>query len=217
MATITIPEELLEQVERGNVLLFIGERLVRDAHGDVALDRLTEQLATRCNLDDAEDYSFPEVAQVYEDDKGRHALVQFVREYLERAGDEPQPVHRLIASLTQCNVLVTTALNRRLERAFEEARRPLDVIVSDEDVPFETESRPKLYKLRGSLDRVESLILTEDDHDEFFDSQASISVVLQGYLARKTILFIGYDLDDPNFKRLFLKVTTQLDDYARRA
>ena len=28
-----IPQELLEQFERGNVLLFIGERIVRDADG----------------------------------------------------------------------------------------------------------------------------------------------------------------------------------------
>src|SRR5262249_32170791 len=74
-----------------------------------------------------------------------------------------------------------------------------------------------LYKLRGSLDRVESLILTEDDQEAFFENQAGLSVVLQSYLARKTILFIGYDLDEPQFKRLYRKITTPLDDYARRA
>lgn len=36
----TIPIELLEQVERGNVLLFIGERILRDAAGHVAFDEL---------------------------------------------------------------------------------------------------------------------------------------------------------------------------------
>ncbi|UCC62160.1 MAG: SUMF1/EgtB/PvdO family nonheme iron enzyme, partial [Anaerolineae bacterium] len=39
----------------------------------------------------------------------------------------------------------------------------------------------------------------------------------QGYLARKTILFIGYDLADPHFKRLYRKVTTSLDKFAKRA
>jgi hypothetical protein len=42
-------------------------------------------------------------------------------------------------------------------------------------------------------------------------------VVLQGYLARKTILFVGYDLADPHFKRLYRKVTAPFDHYARRA
>lgn len=189
-----IPEELLEQIERGNVLLFIGERIVRDAAGRAILDQLVAQLAARCGITDTEDLAFPEVAQAYEDDKGRQALVQFVRDQLEALGDEPQQTHRLIAGLTDCTVLTTTCLDRRLERAFEEAGRPLDVIIGNLDVAFEDGRKARLYKLRGSVEQVKSLVLTEDDYETFFEDQASISVVLRGYLARKTILFIGYDL-----------------------
>ena len=214
---IPIPEELLEQIERGNVLLFIGERIVRDAEGRIVLDQLAAQLAARCGIADTEDLAFPEVAQAYEDDKGRQALVQFIRDQLEALGDEPQRAHRLIARLTDCNVLATTCLDRRLERAFEEAKRPLDVVIGNLDVAFEDERKARLYKLRGSVERAESLVLTEDDYEAFFDDQASISVALQGYLARKTILFVGYDLADPHFKRLYRKVTVPLDGFARRA
>jgi SIR2-like domain len=41
--------------------------------------------------------------------------------------------------------------------------------------------------------------------------------VLQGYLARKTILFVGYDLGDPHFRRLYRKVIARLDKYAQPA
>jgi len=214
---VSIPEELLEQVERGNVLLFVGERILRDAEGQAVLDQLALRLAARCSIADAEELSFPEVAQAYEDEKGRHALAQFLRDQLEGLGDQPQPVHRLIAGLTDCSILVTTCLDGRLERAFDEAGRPLDVIIGDPDVAFEDERKAQLYKLRGSVDRVESLVLTEDDYETFFEDQASISVVLQGYLARKTVLFVGYDLADPHFKRLYRKVTVPLDGCARRA
>jgi len=214
---IPIPEELLEQIERGNALLFIGERITRDAEGRAVIDRLTAQLAARCNVADAGELPFPDVAQTYDDDKGRQALVQLVCDQLEELGDKPQQAHRLIAGLTGCNVLATTCLDRRLERAIEEAERPLDVIIGNVDVAFEDKRNVQLYKLRGSVGRVESLVLTEDDYETFFEDQASISVVLQGYLARKTILFVGYDLADPHFKRLYRKVTTPLDDYARRA
>ncbi len=214
---IPIPKELLEQFERGNALLFIGERIVRDAAGQAVIDLLTAQLAARCDVVGESDISFPEAAQAYEDEQGRQALVQFLRDQLEERGDEPQQPHRLVAGLTDCDVLATTCLDRRLERAFEQAGRPLDVIVGDVDVAFEDERKAQLYKLRGSLERVDSLVLTEDDYETFFEDQASISVVLQGYLARKTILFVGYDLADPHFKRLYRKVTAPLDGYARRA
>src|SRR5581483_7910444 len=210
-----IPEELLEQIERGNVLLFVGERVVRDAAGNAILDLLTDQLAERSGLPGAEDTSFPEAAQAYQDAAGRRALVQLIADRFEALGDEPQPVHRLIAALPNCALFVTTCLDRRLERAFAEAGRPLDVVVGNLDVAFEDERKPRLYRLRGALDRVDSLVLTEDDYETFFDDNASVSVVLQGYLARKTILFIGYDLADAQFKRLYRKVTAPLDDYAR--
>src|SRR5512144_1964326 len=105
---INIPEELLEQAERGNVLLFVGERVVRDVSGQVALDQLTDQLAARGGLSDAQDTAFPEAAQLYEDAAGRQALIQFLRDQFEALGDEPQPAHRLIAGLSDCHLIVTT-------------------------------------------------------------------------------------------------------------
>jgi hypothetical protein len=148
---------------------------------------------------------------------GRQTLVQFLRDQLGDQGDEPQRAHRLIAGLTDSDVLVTTSVDRRLEQAFADAERPLDVIVGDVDVAFEDKRKAQLYKLRGTAERPESLVLTEDDYETFFEDQASLSLVLQGYLARKTILFVGYDLVDPHFKRLYRKVTVPLDQYARRA
>jgi len=214
---IPIHEELLEQFERGNVLLFIGERITCDTEGQAVIDHLTAQLLARCELSDEGERSFPVAAQAYEDKKGRQALIQFMRDRLDELGHEPQEAHRLIARLADCNVLVTTCLDQRLERAFSEAKRPLSAVVGNVDVAFEDGQRATLYKLRGSLEQPESLVLTEDDYEAFFDNQTSISVVLQAYLARKTILFVGYDLADPHFKRLYRKVTAPLDHYARRA
>ena len=214
---IDIPEELLEQIERGNVLLFMGERIVRDPTGRAIHDQLTAKLAARCEITDSNQYTFPEAAQAYEDDRGRHALVQFIRDQLAKLGNEPQHVHRLIVNLAICKILVTTCFDQQLERAFAEGKQSLDVIIGNVDVAFEDERKAKLYKLRGSVEQPDSLVLTEDDYETFFEDQVSISVVLQGYLARKTILFIGYDLAEPYFKQLYRKVSVPLDDFARRA
>ena len=147
----------------------------------------------------------------------RQGLVQFLRDRLETLGDEPQSAHRLIASLAGCKIMATTCLDRRLERAFEDAGRPMDVIIGRTYSPFQDEQKAKLYKLRGSIERPESLVLTEDDYEKFYDDDESLSVVLQGLLATKTILFVGYNLDDPHFKRLLRKVTASLDNLARRS
>jgi len=214
-----IPEELLEQVERGNVLLFIGERIIRDAQGRAAIDGLTAQLTTRCGFPDDEGLTFPEAAQIYEHTLGRHALLQLVRDELAAFGEEPQPVHDLIAELSECKVVATTCLDRCLERAIRDRKRPLNVVIRNEDIAFADERAVQLYKLRGSVEQPESLLLTSDQY-EAFDQQATTSLVLlvlQSYLARKTIVFLGYDLADSHFRRLYRKTIDPLDTYARRS
>lgn len=213
---ISIPEQLLESVERGNALLFIGERISRDGTGRVLADLMAEQMVARAGLDPEHYSAFSETAQAYEDKFSRNDLIQFVRDQLETHGDRPQPVHRLIASLTSCKVLVTTCIDQRLEQAFQEAGRPLDIVIGTRDVAFEDERNAQLYKLRGSAQRPESLVLTAHDY-EAFEFESSISVVLQGYLARKTIVFVGYDLADPHFRLLYHKVSARLDKLVRTA
>ncbi len=155
---IPVPEELLEQVERGNVLLFIGERITRDVEEQAIVDRLAAQLAARCTIADAGGLPFPEAAQAYEDEKGQQALMQFLRDQLEELGDEPQQAHRLIAGLTDC-------LDRRLERAFEEVGRPLDVVIGAVSTAFSGFSDSKgiepLRPLR-SADDTERVMLSAD-------------------------------------------------------
>ena len=63
-----IPEELLEQVERGNVLLFIGERIIRDTEEKAIVDHLGIQIAARCSVTDIGELSMPEAAQACEDE-----------------------------------------------------------------------------------------------------------------------------------------------------
>jgi Cdc6-like AAA superfamily ATPase len=216
---IPIPEELLEQLERGNVLLFVGERIVHDAEGRAVIDRLAAQMAARSGLTADGEWSFPEAAQAYQDEEGRQALMQFLCDELEVLGDEPQPIHGLITELADCKVLATTCLDRRLERALQNRGCPVSVVIRNEDVPFADERGVQVYKLRGSVEQPVSMVLTTDQY-EAFERQMTTSLVLlvlQGYLARKTILFLGYDLSDPHFRRLYRKAIDPLDTYARRA
>ena len=213
---IVIPEELIVQVKRGNVLLFIGERVLRDAQGVPVMDQIALDLAV-LKFDNPDKWSIAEASQGYQDTNGRQALIQYLRDRLEEPGNESQAAYRLIASLAGCKVMATTCMDRSLERAFDAAGRPLDVIIGRTDLPFQDERKTRLYKLRGSIERPESLVLTEDDYDKFFDDDESLSVVLQGLLATKTILFVGYSLDDPDFKRLYQKATSSLDNLARRS
>jgi HEAT repeat protein len=214
---LTIPQEVLEQVERGNVVLFIGEGITLDTDGRHLVDQLTDALAIRAGMETAEVKDFPEAAQAYEDKMGRQELLHFLRQRFVANGDKAQQAHHLIARLKQCHVLVTTCLDQGVEQAFSALDRPLDVITANGDAPMGDDHKAQLYRLCGSLAQGESLLLTEDDYEAFFEATDSIPTLLKGHLARRVILFVGYDIANGHFKRLYRKVTTGLDNQARHS
>ena len=135
---ILIPIELLEQFERGNVLLFIGEQLLSDVAGRATIDELTAELVARTQIDHEEELDFPAIAQLYQDQQNRHALVQFVCERLEAPEHKPQPVHHLIAQLSACRIIVTTCLDQRLG----EQEWHLEILQSQRQVLPAARARP---------------------------------------------------------------------------
>ena len=54
-----LPIELVEHFQRGNGLIFLGDRVVRDAQGQVLVDGLAAELARRIGLDSASGYTSP--------------------------------------------------------------------------------------------------------------------------------------------------------------
>jgi formylglycine-generating enzyme required for sulfatase activity len=74
-----------------------------------------------------------------------------------------------------------------------------------------------LFKMHGTVDNPSSMIITEDDIWQFIDKLPTISIVLKAFFATKTLLFIGYNLSDINFKRLYTEVVSSVDRHQRRA
>ena len=68
----SIPEELLEQVERGNVLLLVGEGISRGVLPSSA--ELAQELASRCDYPSEEPLTLPRVAGYFEMIRGRQGL-----------------------------------------------------------------------------------------------------------------------------------------------
>jgi hypothetical protein len=212
-----IPEELVSRTANGDTLLFIGDRLNPATDSRMAEDMIAEQLAADLGNAETASRTFAELAEFYELRHNRPALVDCIREVLDRQSTEADDAHRLIAKLTQFKVLVTTALDRQLERAFDQVGRGYNVIVGKVDTTFDYEKDARIYKLRGSIDQPASLILSETDLDRFFNTPGNLLDTLRPAFNSKTILLIGYDLNDRYFKRLYEQVIASMGEFARLA
>lgn len=102
-----------------------------------------------------------------------------------------------------------------LQEAFDAARRPVRA-VHGVDAPVPPGKDPLLVHVRGTHKDVESLVLTEDDHDLLWDRMArmtpEITNEVRGYPGR-SLLFLGISPRDALAKRLFSKL---VEDWSER-
>ncbi|MGB0385560.1 MAG: sister chromatid cohesion protein PDS5 [Ardenticatenaceae bacterium] len=212
-----IPEDLLEQVERGNVLLFVGEGVNQGILP--SSQELATELAVRSDYPSSErlslaSASLARVAGYYEFTHGRHELVDFLRERLSIG--TISPTHRLLRRLG-VRVMVTTCVDQLLARALDEEKIAYTQVVGNSEIAYRDEQRLLLVNLWGVLDQPDSLIITEDDRRGFLGGRANLSDVLRGELAQRTWLFVGFDASDRWFRRFYDQVTHTLDRHRRPA
>jgi len=212
--SISIPVELLEQFERGNVLLFVGEGINQDALPSSA--ELAQELGARCDYPPEEPLTLPRVAGYYELTRDRHGLVQFLRDRLDSPALAPPRAHTLAVQLRP-RVIVTTCYDRLLERALREADIPYTAVVGNAEVAYAEEHKVLLAWLWGVFDQPDSIVVTEDDRRLFLEGRANLSDVLRAELARRTWLFVGFDAEDEWFRGFYDSVSRGLDRHRQRA
>ena len=211
---IPLPHELLEELRRGNVLFFCGMDLSSGANRPTAAG-LARELAERAGVGKGGQLSLPEAAEAYELALGRNGLVRFLLDRLQADAavvTGPPAAVQLVASLP-VHHFVTTAWDNLLERALPGSP---DVVVDDEDVPYVDPRNALLIKLRGTLSRKSSLVLTPDDMDDLFVRRPEVVNLLRGLLATKTVVFLGFDLDSADFKQLYQATARHLGQHLRR-
>lgn len=133
-----------------------------------------------------------------------------------RAGLDPAEPHRMLARLP-FSLYLTTNPDNLLERALYRAGRAPEVLtcpwypteVNFAPKPEEpTRERPMVYHLFGHLAEPKSLVVTEDDYFRYLKgvtrNNALIPEVVRHNLAESSLLFLGFRLDEWNF-RVFLR------------
>lgn len=77
-----------------------------------------------------------------------------------------------------------------------------------------TPAEPLVFHLHGTLEIPESMVLTEDDYLDFLMYTAEVPELIppriQQAFSESSLLFIGYSLEDMNFKVLFRRLATYM-------
>ncbi len=206
---------LLDEARRKRLSLFIGADLPQSVTGLPSHRDLARALASDFQLLTSESTpSLFTLAQqmAYQ----RQAVIQFLMDHLNTVGVSPQPFDALLARLPIA-FFVTTRYDDLLERAFQQARRPLNVVVTDLDASLRRPDRATLVKLYGDLRQPHTLTITEDDLYDLRAQKRGVLDLVEQAFSSGTALFLGYDLDSPDFLTLWREVSRRLGQYAPMA
>ena len=136
--------------------------------------------------------------------------------------DDPNQLHRVMADLA-LPIYLTTNYDDFLRQAFEHCERPRHVRREtcrwytvrqriSEGVPalVATPEDPVIFHLHGTLDEIDSMVLTEDDYLDFLIYTSEVAGIIPARIEQafvnSSLLFLGYSLEDLSFKVLFRKL-----------
>jgi hypothetical protein len=156
-----------------------------------------------------------------------------------RRAQNPDDPHRVLAGLP-LPIYITASFGSLLADALREAGKDPQVVlcpwnkrtikipsVYDADPGYRpTAERPLVYHLFGHLRYPESVVLTEDDYFDFLigatRNKERIPEAVRSQLADSALLFLGFRMDEWDFRVLFRSLMNQegsnlLEDYAHVA
>jgi hypothetical protein len=143
--------------------------------------------------------------------------------------DREQP-HRILADL-RLPMYLTTNYDRFMSLALETVVPQVDTrvcrwnyetrLAEDPLVGAPAVERPLVYHLHGVATNIGSMLLTEDDYVDFLmEAQADLAQVvpapIQEALGTTSLLFVGYSLNDWNFRVLMRSVMRKINKSSKR-
>lgn len=208
------PVHLFRSVAEGRALLFVGSGISLRA-GMPSASLLTAELV-RSIGEKAGGYAPPpvgsgiaSVASDFELLLSRDQLVEKLREILDLPGGlAPTDSHFHAVELFPR--IVTTNYDRLLETAAE-ARGTGHTLIVGPRLP-ETPPRKFIWKMHGSLDRPDLLVMSESDLARF-EGTAGLEADLAKLCGSGPVLVAGTSLRDPSILRLFRALRPVLDGY----
>lgn len=219
----SFPRPLLEDFVNGRWLPVIGAGMSLNAKlPPPAKMPLWPELG-KSFADELLDYSPTSVLDgisAYEHEFGRARLIERLVELLHLNRAQSGPAHKQFCSLP-FDIVCTTNFDFLLEKQYDYERRDnrtVHPVVDEEQLSINVGAAGTLLlKLHGDVRHPKRLVVTESDYDAFLTNYPLIATYLANLLITKTAVFIGYSLDDPDFRQIWHVVASRLGKTRRMA
>lgn len=153
----------------------------------------------------------------YEHAFSRPVMVEKMKEFLLSGQVKAGATHEAFCRL-QFDIVCTTNFDHLLEDGYRNIARPCRPIISESQLsvaPMKDELL--LLKFHGDIDHPQTMVATEEDYDKFLNCNPMFATYLSNLLITRTPLFIGYSLDDDDFRQIWQIIKSRLGKMVRQA
>jgi hypothetical protein len=140
----------------------------------------------------------------------RIAIAEYLKPLSDSAFGNPE-YHEEINALSKLNVdgVITTNWDSFIEQIFPDYK----VYIGQNELLFSNpQSVGEIYKIHGCITKPNSLILTNEDYDEFNNKNPYLAAKLITLFVEHPIVFIGYRIGDPNIIALLRSIVMCLGE-----
>ncbi|MCW2957194.1 MAG: putative rane protein [Thermoleophilia bacterium] len=216
----SFPKPFLQDLVQGRCLPFIGAGFSLNAAVPAGKKMLDWDGLGRKAAEALPEYQYTtalEALSAYTHEYSRVKLVEFLSDALLANSIQPSRTHEEFSRLPFERV-VTTNFDFLLEQAYARIMKYCIPQVSEDQLSVgNSHAGVQLLKLHGDLHHPNRLVVTEEDYDTFLARLPLLATHLSSLLIGHTALFIGYSLDDPDFRQIWQVVKERLGILRRPA
>ena len=223
---LKVPASLVRHLNEKRCVIFVGAGLSAQAKLP-SWGQLLSNLVNQVGADDTDEDATAELKKLldagrYLDvaDECKERLGSGYADFLSKAlqvGTGPVPeAHQLVMQLPFA-AWITTNYDKLLEQAHFQVRGSVPKTLTHLDADtFGTllfDGAPFILKAHGDVDKPESLIFTTRDYREIIHSNPAFQAVFSAILLTRAVLFVGYSLNDPDFRLLLDRQLTMFKKF----
>lgn len=205
-------DDLARSIHEGRAILFVGAGVSMTV-GLPSWHALIDHMMKELDLEGDErgngtDLTHPVLAEYYRLQRGSLGPLRSWMDREWKVSEErvrDSRIHQLIVSL-DFPLIYTTNYDRNLEVAFDLARKPYTKVANARDLTIADGGGTRIVKFHGDFDDDSSLVLTESDYFSRLNFDSPLDVKFRADAMSRTILFIGYSMQDLNIRLLLFRI-----------
>jgi SIR2-like domain len=213
---------LLEQLQNGQCVLFLGAGAVMDSVGlsgshPLTGTQLRDKLADKFLGGKHKDKPLPRVAEFAKYESSLPDVQTYIRDLFLTL--QPNDSHKLIP-LFRWHAIITTNYDLVIERAYEsvgaQQQQQLRPIIRDGDnfsSTLKDQTALPYLKLHGCINTVNDerlpLILGSEEYAKHRANRTRLFDHFKDWAREKPVIFAGYDISDPNIQQILFDLTNR--------